>query len=218
MDDPCPLLNIRLPKIYAITDTGISGISHEEQVARLIAGGIRLIQLRAKNATSREFYESAKAVVSYAREHGTKVLINDRVDIAAAVGADGVHLGQDDLAPELARKILGSKAIIGYSTHSLEQVRIALRYPVDYVAIGPVFRTKTKVNSDPVIGIERLQEVSREIGEMPLVAVGGINLTNLNTVFEAGANSIAVVGGLISNAEKISEMAKAFIFQSDSRD
>jgi len=146
------------------------------------------------------------------------VIINDRVDIAAAVGADGVHLGQDDVAPELARKILGSKAIIGYSTHSLEQVRIALRYPVDYVAIGPVFRTKTKVNSDPVIGIERLQEVSREIGEMPLVAIGGINLTNLNTVFEAGADSIAVVGGLISNAEKISEMAKAFIFQSDSRD
>jgi thiamine-phosphate pyrophosphorylase len=218
LDDPCPLLNISLPKIYAITDTGISGISHEEQVARLIAGGIRLIQLRAKNASSREFYESTRAVVSYARRHGTKVIINDRVDIAAAAGADGVHLGQDDLAPELARKILGSKAIIGYSTHSLEQVRIALRYPVDYLAIGPVFRTKTKVNSDPVIGIERLQEVSREIGEMPLVAIGGINLTNLNTVFEAGADSIAVVGGLISNAEKISEMAKAFIFQSDSPD
>jgi thiamine-phosphate pyrophosphorylase len=211
-------LNISLPKIYAITDTGISGISHEEQVARLIAGGIRLIQLRAKNASSREFYESTRAVVSYARRHGTKVIINDHVDIAAAAGADGVHLGQDDLAPELARKILGSKAIIGYSTHSLEQVRIALRYPVDYLAIGPVFRTKTKVNSDPVIGIERLQEVSREIGEMPLVAIGGINLTNLNTVFEAGADSIAVVGGLISNAEKISEMAKAFIFQSDSPD
>jgi len=211
-------LNTSLPKIYAITDTGISGISHEEQVARLIAGGIKLIQLRSKNATSREFYESAKAAVSFAREQGARVIINDRVDIAAAVGADGVHLGQDDLAPTLARKVLGSRVMIGYSTHSLEQARAALLFPIDYIALGPVFRTKTKVNPDPVVGIETIRAVRREIGEMSLVAIGGIDINNLNSVFGAGADSVAIVGAMLSDADKIRERAKAFIFQSDSLD
>ena len=189
-----------------------------EQVARLISGGIRLIQLRAKGLSSREFYESAKAAVSFAREHGTRVIINDRADIAAAVGADGVHLGQDDLAPALARKVLGSQAMIGYSTHSIEQVRAALLYPIDYVAIGPVFHTKTKVNPDPVVGLETIRTVRREIGEMPLVAIGGIDLDNINSVFEAGADSVAIVGAMLSDADKIRERANAFIFQSDRRD
>src|SRR5215210_4723475 len=125
------------PKLYPITDVRLSGLSHAEQVARLGVGGATLVQLREKHLSPREFYDEAEESLGVARKLGMRLIINDRADIALALRADGVHLGQDDLQPEAARRLLGEEAIIGFSTHSLEQAREAARLPVDYIAIGP---------------------------------------------------------------------------------
>jgi thiamine-phosphate pyrophosphorylase len=196
-------LKFILPKIYPISDTRISGLSHIEQVRRLIAGGATLIQLREKNAPAGEFYDAAVESITLAREHGVKILINDRVDIAVASGADGVHLGQDDLPPDQARRLLGEGAVIGFSTHSVEQAREAIGLPVDYVAIGPIFSTTTKENPDPVVGLEGLIVVREAIGEFPLVAIGGITQANTRTVLNAGANSVAIISDLLRDSGEI---------------
>ena len=192
-----------LPKIYPVTDTRISGLSHIEQVRRLIAGGATLIQLREKNAPAGEFYDAALESIALAREHGVKIVINDRVDIAVASGADGVHLGQDDLPPDQARRLLGEGAVIGFSTHSVEQAREAIGLPVDYIAIGPIFGTTTKENPDPVVGLEGLIAVREAIGEFPLVAIGGITRANTRTVLNAGANSVAIISDLLRDSGEI---------------
>ena len=187
-----------IPQIYPITDTRISGLSHAEQVQKLIAGGAALIQVREKYAASDEFYRSALAAAAIASASGVPLIINDRVDIAIAVGAAGVHLGQDDLPPVEARALLGSKAIIGFSTHTIEQARAAAALPVDYIAFGPVFPTGTKENPDEVVGLDGLREVRRVIGDIPLVAIGGINGSNLTSVLSSGADSAGMIGALIS--------------------
>src|SRR5688500_5591421 len=138
-----------------------------------------------------------------------KFMINDRVDIALAVGADGVHLGQDDLPPEEARKILGEKAIIGFSTHSPEQARDALKMPVDYIAIGPVFSTSTKIDPDPVVGLDGVCSVRRLLGDFPLVAIGGITLDNAASVIAAGADSLALIKDILRDADRISNSMRA---------
>lgn len=194
---------MHLPKIYPITDTRISGLTHVDQVERLIAGGATFIQLREKFAPSGEFYDSAKTAIDLAHQHSVKIIINDRVDITLALTADGVHLGQDDLPPAEARKILGPDAIIGYSTHDLEQVNTAIGLPVDYVAFGPVFATDTKDNPDPTVGLELLKQAKQIAGKMPLVAIGGITKDRLNSVLAAGADSAAMIGELVSDPEKI---------------
>ena len=186
-------MKFTLPKIYPITDTRISGLSHVEQVRRLIAGGATLIQLREKNAPSGEFYDAAAESFALAREHGVQIVINDRVDIAVASGADGVHLGQDDLPPDQARSLLGERALIGFSTHSVEQALAAISLPVDYLAIGPVFGTKTKENPDRVVGLGGVTAVRKAIGDFPLVAIGGITRVNIRNVLNAGADSVAVI-------------------------
>ncbi len=206
-------MNLTLPKIYPITDVRLARLSHAEQVERLIAGGAKFIQLRDKYSSPNEFYEAAKTVVEIGRTHSVKILINDRVDIALAVKADGVHLGQDDLPPEHARKLLGAEAIIGYSTHSVAQASDALLLPVDYIAIGPVFQTQTKEKPDDVVGLEGVRAVRQVIGDFPLVAIGGIDLNNVGLVFEAGADSAAVIRDLLSDAlgitEKMRDLAAA---------
>ena len=199
----------KLPKIYPITDTRISGLSHLEQVELFVAGGAGFIQLREKYATARDFYDQAKKVIEFARKRCIKIIINDRVDIALALGADGVHLGQDDLPPEYARKILGPDAIIGFSTHSLEQARTAMKFPIDYIAIGPIFKTLTKTNPDAVVGLESLRQVRKLIGSLPLVAIGGITEVNLKSVLDAGADSAALIGAILSDSGKIdSQLAR----------
>ena len=197
-----PLLPLRLPKIYPITDVSISGLPHAEQVERLIQGGARLIQLREKYASPREFYEAAEKAVELASQHDVTIIINDRVDISFALKT-GVHLGQTDLPPVEARRILGPNAIIGYSTHSIEQVREAMTFPVDYIAIGPVFATGTKPDTEPVVGLDGIRAVRSLIGEIPLVAIGGINDANIRSVIEAGADSAAVISAVVADAGKI---------------
>jgi len=200
---------MRLPRVYAITDRRLTGLSHAEQVRRLADGGIRLIQLREKEASPRDFYLQAREAVTIARELGVTVLINDRVDIALAVGADGVHLGQDDLPPEKARMLLGPDRLIGFSTHSLEQAREADALPVDYIAIGPVFPTRTKEKPDPVVGIEMVRAV-RAWTRKPLVAIGGITLETAPEVIATGADAVAVIADLVG-APDITARARQYV-------
>jgi thiamine-phosphate pyrophosphorylase len=204
-------MSFQLPKTYPITDVSISGLSHAEQVKRLIEGGAKLIQLREKYASPRAFYESAKEVMELVRGSQVKIIINDRADIALAVKADGVHLGQDDLSPNHARQILGENAIIGFSTHSVVQAIEAIQLPINYVAVGPIFETKTKENPDKIVGIEGLKKVRQSIGDFPLVAIGGINLETAQTVLENGADSLAIISAILKPSRRISENLKYLV-------
>lgn len=189
-------MKLEIPKIYPITDTRLSGLSHAEMVEQFAAGGGAFIQLREKSADPKTFYNEAVAAVKAARKAGVQIIINDRVDIALAVNAHGVHLGQDDLPPAAAREILGSDAIIGFSTHTIEQAKRAAALPVDYIAFGPIFATSTKSDAEAVVGLKLLAEVRKTIGEFPLVAIGGINTENIAEVLQNGADSAAVISAL----------------------
>jgi thiamine-phosphate pyrophosphorylase len=182
--------------LYPITDQHISGLSHAEQVVLLNNCGATLIQLREKLDPPVKFFEQAESAVRVARDLGAKIIINDRLDIALAVKADGVHLGQEDLPPDAARRILGSNAIIGFSTHSLKQARLAAQMPVDYVAIGPIFSTTTKQSANAPLGLDGLARVREALGAMPLVAIGGITSENIGAVIKAGADVVAVIGDI----------------------
>ena len=184
--------------MYPITDTRLSGISHADQVSLLADAGATFIQLREKNRQALDFYNDAQAALSVARQKGVTLIINDRVDVALALGASGVHLGQDDLPPEAARKLLGDEAVIGYSTHNVSQAIAAANLPVDYIAIGPIFETGSKTNPDPVVGLDGFRAVRYAIGDIPLVAIGGITEANAAAVIDAGADSVALISGLLS--------------------
>ncbi len=202
-------MHFALPKIYPITDTRITKISHAEQVKKLIKGGAKFIQLREKYLSPQDFYDDALEAVKIARAENVKIIINDRVDIALALKADGVHLGQDDLSPAEARKILSENAIIGFSTHNLEQLAETVKMPIDYAAIGPVFATKTKENPDEIVGIEIIKNARKLVGNFPLVAIGGINSTNFLEVLSAGADSTAIISDLLEDSDKIEVKLKS---------
>jgi thiamine-phosphate pyrophosphorylase len=144
-----------------------------------------------------------------AKRWGVQLVINDRVDIAIAVKADGVHLGQDDLPPGKARMLLGEDRIIGFSTHTLDQALEANSAPVDYIAIGPVFPTSTKENPDAIVGTANIREIKSRISK-PLVAIGGITLESARSVIDAGADSIAVISDLLATTD-ITERTRRFL-------
>ena len=202
---------MQLPRVYALTDVQLSGLSHSEQVELLSSGGASLIQLREKRMPALGFYEQAKAARAVAERSGVKLIINDRVDVALAIGAQGVHLGQDDLPPEAARKLLGAAAILGYSTHNVDQALEAVKLPIDYLAIGPIFPTTSKPDTFPVLGLEGLRAVRRAIGEFPLVAIGGITHANARDGIEAGADSVAVISALLADPNRITEATRSLI-------
>lgn len=208
---PKNLMPFTPPRLYPITDARLSVLSHAEQVLRLSRGGARLVQLREKHMDARSFFREAEAALSLARELGVRLIINDRVDMALALGADGVHLGQDDLPPEAARRILGERAVIGFSTHNLEQAIAAARLPIDYLAIGPIFPTISKENPDPTVGLDGLRRVRDAVPQLPLVAIGGITLENALETHAAGADSLAVIGALLSDPSQIEARMKAWI-------
>ena len=196
-------MSLNLPRVYPITDTTICSLTHAEQVDRLLAGGATLIQLREKKGSARTFFEDATVALRHARQAGTTTIINDRVDIALALGADGVHLGQWDMPVPAARQLLGPDAIIGYSTHNLDQVRAALELPIDYLAFGPVFETRTKKDPDPTAGLDALHQAKLLAGRIPLVAIGGIQRRNLNDVLANGADAAAMISEILTPAENI---------------
>jgi len=203
---------VPIPRLYAIIDPAQSGgRSPVEVAAALLAAGVRLIQLRDKHASSRELYERARQVGEFVRTTGGIFIVNDRADVALAVDASGVHVGQDDLPVESARAILGMGKLIGYSTHVLEQVREADRSSADYVAFGPIFPTASKESSDRVVGLAGLGE-ARKATCKPLVAIGGITLENAHAVIEAGADSVAVIRGLLGGPD-IRKLAEEFLKQ-----
>jgi thiamine-phosphate pyrophosphorylase len=210
-------VRIQLPRIYPITDTRISSLTHTQQVKRLIDGGATFIQLRDKTSSARAFYEDALHAFRIARSAGATMIINDRVDVAAALGADGVHLGQTDMPVPLAREILGADTIIGYSTHNLEQVKVALDLPTDYLAFGPVFQTRSKQNPDPAVGLENLAKVKSLAGSMPIVAIGGIGRSTVAAVVQAGADSAAIISDILSTPEKIAENIRELLLLVDDK-
>jgi thiamine-phosphate pyrophosphorylase len=176
---------------------------------RLLQGGARLIQLRHKSATSRELLESTKALLAAARQFKARLIINDRADVAWLTRAHGVHVGQTDLGVQLVRKILGSRQWVGVSTHNLTQALEASRTNATYVAVGPIFSTRTKENSDPVLGLEGLTRIREQVNK-PIVAIGGITLGNAAQVIAAGADSVAVISDLL-NSKDIAGRTRQFV-------
>jgi len=191
---------LELPKLYAITDCQLSNCTHEEIVQMMLAGGARLIQLRDKDASAKELLDAARKCLPLTRAAGAMLILNDRVDVALTADTDGVHLGQEDLAVEEAREILGAEKIIGVSTHSLDQFRDALKTTANYIAVGPIFPTKTKENPAPVVGLELLRE-AKKLADRPIVAIGGITIENAPEVLTAGADSLAVISALYPFAD-----------------
>ena len=179
-----------LPQLYALTDVGLSGLSHADQVEKLSDGGASLIQLREKTLPALEFYRQARAALVLARKRGVRLIINDRVDIALALGADGVHLGQEDIPTEAARRLLGEQAIIGLSTHNIEQATRAAQRDVNYLAIGPIFRTSTKRNPAPAVGLEGIRAV-RSLSEVCLYSPSVALTKPTLRCCEAGTDAVA---------------------------
>jgi len=175
-----------------------------DQVKRLIDAGARLIQLRDKYSAPRDFYQDAETALRIASDQHVTLIINDRVDIALALKSDGAHLGQTDLPVPAARRLLGDEAIIGLSTHNIEQVQVARQLPINYIAFGPIFRTQTKAAPDPTTGLRTLKIV-RTLTNLPLVAIGGISAENASGVFAAGADAVATISGVVGDAAKIAE-------------
>ena len=198
-------------RIYPLTDVRLSGLSHAEQVVRLSNGGASLIQLREKNLPPGEFFKQAEEASHIAHQRNVRIVVNDRVDIALALKVDGVHLGQEDFPPDAARRLLGDRAIIGVSTHNLEQARRASRLPVNYLAIGPIFTTFSKSNSESVVGLDGLRNVRDAIGDFPLVAIGGISHENALEVLKSGADAVAIISALLADPTEITERTKRLL-------
>jgi thiamine-phosphate pyrophosphorylase len=186
-----------LPRLYAIADASFG--DPVQIAATLFDAGARLVQVRNKRGSARELLEQVDRILSFA-PRDADVVVNDRADVALIAGAAGVHLGQTDLQPDHARRVLGDGKIIGLSTHNLGQALQADGFPVDYVAVGPIFTTASKENPDPVIGLDGLASICRAIRK-PVVAIGGIKLANARDVLAAGAASIAVISDVLASPD-----------------
>ena len=196
-----------LPKFYPVLDTGLlrrRGIAALDAAEAILAAGAKILQFRHKEFFSRRDFEEAEQVAALCREAGALFVMNDRADFAALLGA-ALHVGQEDLSPSDARRVLPSGTVLGFSTHNRQQLEAGDREPVDYLAIGPIFPTGSKANPDPVVGIAALAEL-RPITQKPLVAIGGIRRDTACEVLAAGADSVAVIGDLIPEAESRSAL------------
>ena len=184
-------------RLYVLISNNIATKSATETARLVIDGGADAIQLREKTISDSEFISLAREVRDIATKSGALLIINDRVHVAREINADGVHLGQQDMSVLEARDIIGDEKIIGISTHSLIQAQQAQKDDADYIAIGPIYPTKTKGN-EPSIGIEVLQEIS-EVIDIPFIAIGAITLENLDEVLNAGASRVAVCSAIIAS-------------------
>ena len=183
-------------RLYAIVDPLDTGRDPLELARAMLAGGARLLQLRLKHVATGELVRIAGDVGALARAAGATFIVNDRADVASACGADGVHLGQDDLPVAAARGILGRDGIVGFSTHSEEQLAAGCGTGADYLAFGPIYATTSKSAADPVLGPERLRN-ARALTTASLVAIGGITAATAPDVLAAGADAVAVIGALV---------------------
>lgn len=184
--------------LYVVTDSELSRGRTDAEVARLAyEGGADAVQLRMKNADGGEMLAQAKLIARMAEEMDRFFFVDDRVDVAMAAGADGVHLGQSDIPVEDARRLMGDDAIIGVSVQTVEQARRAVEGGADYLGVGAVFRTSTKPDAVQGLGLGPVFEISQEV-DVPVVAIGGINRGNIQDVIRAGADSAAVVSAVVA--------------------
>ncbi len=186
-----------LPRFYPILDTETAarrGVDVVAAAAQILEAGAKILQLRHKGFFSREVFDSLERVAELCKAAGVTFVVNDRADLARLVGA-ALHLGQDDLPPSAARRIVGNETIIGFSTHNEAQLLEAAQEPADYLALGPIFSTVSKQNPDPQVGLEGLRRL-RPLTARRLVAIGGITRENARDVLAAGADSVAVIGDL----------------------
>ncbi len=190
-----------------VTDRSTSSLSYEDIVLRTLKAGVRWVQYRDKERSRRAVYEESVKLGRITKNFNALFIVNDHPDIALAVNADGIHLGQDDLPIREARKIMGKDKIIGISTHNLEQAVDAQRDGADYIGFGPVFHTTTKDAGSPK-GIDMIHEIKKQV-HIPVVAIGGINLENIRSVLEAGADAVAVASAILTG--DIGENIKRFL-------
>lgn len=170
-------------------------------------GGARFLQLRAKNLYSGPLLELSRDMVAAARPFGAAVIVNDRADVARMAGAAGVHVGQDDLSPADARAVVGADAIVGYSTHTLDQFERALAEPASYLAVGPVFGTSTKATGYDAVGVGLVEAAARRAPTRAIVAIGGVTLDNAASAWAAGACSVAVIADLLAGGDPRARVA-----------
>jgi thiamine-phosphate pyrophosphorylase len=202
-------MRLVMPRLYVILDAGLVRGPAQEIARQLMTAGVRFLQYRSKTLAAREMLEVSKRLAAMARKVGTNFVVNDRPDLACLAGADGVHVGQDDLGVEQARAVVGQDRWVGVSTHNREQFERAMASSADYIAIGPIFVTNSKTNPDPVVGTELLRQL-RPLTSKPIVAIGGIRLENAAEVVEAGADSVAVISGVLE-APDPAERVRQFI-------
>jgi thiamine-phosphate pyrophosphorylase len=197
-------------RLHAILDADVAdraGWQVLPLAEAFLAGGARVIQLRGKHLASGAFLQHIDRVVRAAAAHGARIIVNDRADLALLAGAAGAHVGQEDLPPAAVRRLLGSDAVIGFSTHTVPQIEAAVREPVTYVAVGPVFGTVTKDTGYEAVGLERVREAVRIAAGLPVVAIGGITLETAPQVVAAGASSVAVIGDLLTGGDPAARVA-----------
>ena len=206
---------IELPRLYPILDADAlarAGVPLAMAAYALRDAGVRWLQYRDKRASDAEVVERMRELRAIFPAGEAMLLLNDRVHLCEAVGADGVHVGQEDMAAKQARKVLGPERLLGVSTHNVKQLRAALKTgAADYLAIGPVFATGSKENPDPVVGLEGVK-AARALTRLPLVAIGGITSENGREVIEAGADSVAVISGLLpEDGKRMAERVRDFL-------
>jgi thiamine-phosphate pyrophosphorylase len=185
---------------YFITDAGLSLAGNCSDVKQALAAGVRFIQYREKHLPTRAMYEEAavlRTICAHAHYQDVKFIINDRVDIALAVNADGVHIGDDDLPYEQARELLGPEKLIGVTVHNLQEALFYIQKGADYLGVSPIFSTKTKPDAGAPCGLALLRQI-RSVTRMPLVAIGGINLENAGQVLAAGATGLCAISAVVT--------------------
>jgi thiamine-phosphate pyrophosphorylase len=193
--------------LYLVTDAGLArGRTHHEIVQAAIRGGVTVVQYREKSASTRRMIEEARELHDLCRARGIPFIVNDRVDVALAADADGVHVGQDDMPASLARKLIGRDKILGVSAENVAQARAAVTDGADYIGASPIFATPTKPDAPPPMGVQGLQELTRAC-TIPIVAIGGLNATNAASMIRAGAAGVAVISAIV-NAEDVERAAR----------
>jgi thiamine-phosphate pyrophosphorylase len=184
--------------LYLVTDRTLSrDRSSEEIVSAAVRGGVTCVQLREKHCSTREFIREARSLQPLLHRHKIPLIINDRLDVALAIAADGIHLGQSDMHIRDARRLVGKKMIIGISAENLNDAIVAEQEGADYIGISPVFATDTKTDTAAPLGLEGIRRIRRAVA-IPLVGIGGINFSNARETISAGADGVAVVSAIIS--------------------
>jgi thiamine-phosphate pyrophosphorylase len=202
-------MRLVLPRLYVILDAALITSPERDCALSLAEAGVRLLQYRDKSAPARKLLETSRELATVLSPRGVTFFVNDRPDVAVLAGASGVHVGQEDLDVEQARSVLGPDKMVGVSTHNLEQFERAAMSSADYIAVGPIYSTSSKANPDPVVGVDFIREV-RGLTQKPIVAIGGISLERALAVIEAGADSVAVISGILS-APDPGERARQYI-------